>query len=70
MKSIYLYIDRLQGRELRFHLGNGEVIEGQEVAVSTMRKGEVSKFLIKPEYAYLSMGVPPRIPEDATGKIF
>ncbi|XP_045171413.2 inactive peptidyl-prolyl cis-trans isomerase FKBP6-like isoform X2 [Mercenaria mercenaria] len=57
---------RLQGRELRFRLGNGEVIDGQDVAVSTMRKGEVSRFLVKPEYAYLSMGVPPRIPPNAT----
>ena len=53
---------------MRFRLGTGEVIDGQDVAVATMRKGEVSKFLIKPDYAYLAMGIPPRIPPNATSK--
>ena len=39
-----------------------------EVGVSTMRKGEVSQFLVKSEYAFGRMGCPPRIPPEATSK--
>jgi hypothetical protein len=33
-----------------------------------MRKGEISKFLFSPDYAYREMGCPPRIPPSTTGK--
>ncbi|ESO12443.1 hypothetical protein HELRODRAFT_158977 [Helobdella robusta] len=45
--------------------GSGNTIEGFEVAVASMKKREVSRFLICPEYAYGSRGCPPRIPPDA-----
>ena len=38
------------------------------MGVSTMRKGEVSQFLVKSEYAFGRMGCPPRIPPEATSK--
>ncbi|XP_069767847.1 inactive peptidyl-prolyl cis-trans isomerase FKBP6 isoform X2 [Narcine bancroftii] len=39
---------------------------GMQRAILTMRKGEFSRFLFKPQYAYGKMGCPPRIPENAT----
>ena len=47
----------------------GGHLAGLEVAFSSMKKKEKSRFLIKPQYAYGKMGSPPRIPEDAVGKI-
>ena len=47
-------------------ISSGEVLPGLDIAVHSMKKGEKSKFLVKPEYAYGSMGVPPRIPPKAT----
>ena len=46
----------------------GECIAGWDVAVSTMRKGELSRFLISPVYAYGELGCPPRIPPNSTSK--
>ena len=43
-------------------LGQGAMIPGLEVALSSMRKHEISVFLIKPEYAYGELGCLPRIP--------
>ncbi|XP_071790726.1 inactive peptidyl-prolyl cis-trans isomerase FKBP6-like [Asterias amurensis] len=57
---------RLRNRPEKYRLGEGKVIEGLDVAISTMRKGEISQFLVKPEYAFGAMGVPPRIPENAS----
>ena len=42
-------------------------VEGIHVAVSTMKKGERSQFIFKPDYYYGHMGCPPRIPPDCTG---
>lgn len=49
-----------------FVLGGGKVIKGWEVGVSTMKKGEKSLFILKPDYAYGANGSPPRIPANAT----
>ncbi|XP_038059182.1 inactive peptidyl-prolyl cis-trans isomerase FKBP6-like isoform X3 [Patiria miniata] len=57
---------RLRGKTQKIRLGEGQVILGLEVAVGTMRKGEKSDFLIQHQYAYGPMGVPPRIPGNAT----
>ena len=46
----------------------GECIAGWDVAVSTMRKGELSRFLVSPAYAYGELGCPPRIPPNSTSK--
>ncbi|KAH7847452.1 hypothetical protein Vadar_026222 [Vaccinium darrowii] len=49
-----------------FEVGKGNVIKGWDVALRTMKVGEVAKLTLKPEYAYGSAGSPPDIPPDAT----
>ncbi|KAG5557763.1 hypothetical protein RHGRI_007876 [Rhododendron griersonianum] len=49
-----------------FEVGKGNVIKGWDVALRTMKVGEVAKLTLKPEYAYCSAGSPPDIPPDAT----
>lgn len=38
---------------------------GLELGLLTMKKGEFSRFLLQPQYAYGHMGCPPLIPADA-----
>ncbi|KAG8509058.1 Peptidyl-prolyl cis-trans isomerase FKBP4 [Galemys pyrenaicus] len=49
-----------------FDLGKGEVIKAWDIAVATMKVGEVCHITCKPEYAYGSAGNPPKIPSNAT----
>ncbi|XP_004456251.2 peptidyl-prolyl cis-trans isomerase FKBP4 [Dasypus novemcinctus] len=49
-----------------FDLGKGEVIKAWDIAVATMKLGEVCRITCKPEYAYGSSGSPPKIPPHAT----
>lgn len=49
-------------------LVSGEVIAGWDVGVATMKKGELARFLVGPDYAFGSFGCPPRIPPNATSK--
>lgn len=49
-----------------FDLGKGEVIKAWDIAVATMKVGEVCRITCKPEYAYGSAGSPPKIPPNAT----
>lgn len=49
-----------------FTLGNGDVIKGWDVGVASMRKGELAKFTLSPEYGYGEDGSPPTIPANAT----
>ena len=51
-----------------YFINAGEVIPFLDIATSTMRKAEITRFLIKPNYAYGDMGVPPRIPGGAHSK--
>ena len=44
----------------------GEVIPAWEIAIASMRKTELSRYLVKPEYAYGAVGCPPRIPPSAS----
>lgn len=39
---------------------------GLDLGLQTMRRGEFSRFLLKPSYAYGEMGCPPLIPPGAT----
>lgn len=39
---------------------------GLELGLRTMKKGEFSRFLFEPEYAYGDIGCPPFIPASAT----
>lgn len=56
---------RLRNETKKFILGRGDVIEGMELAVSTMKKGELSKFLISPDLAFGRQGCGQRIPPNA-----
>ncbi|KAF1868931.1 hypothetical protein Lal_00048210 [Lupinus albus] len=49
-----------------FEVGKGSVIKAWDIAVKTMKVGEIAKITCKPEYAYGSAGSPPDIPPDAT----
>ncbi|XP_068672059.1 peptidyl-prolyl cis-trans isomerase FKBP4-like [Montipora foliosa] len=49
-----------------FELGRGVVIQGWDVAISTMRLGEISQFTIWPNYAYGKDGSGDKIPPNAT----
>lgn len=49
-----------------FEVGTGSVIKAWDVALRTMKVGEVAKLTCKPEYAYGSAGAPPEIPPDST----
>lgn len=55
----------LSGGPFKFKVGAGEIIEGWEKVVATMRKGEKRIVAIPPEFAYGSSGVGGVIPADA-----
>lgn len=57
---------RSRNKPFSFVLGQGQVIQGWDLGVATMKKGEVAKFTLSPEYAYGENGSPPKIPENAT----
>ncbi|XP_039981476.1 inactive peptidyl-prolyl cis-trans isomerase FKBP6 [Xiphias gladius] len=46
-------------------LGRDVTLAGLEVGLLTMQKGEFSRFLFQPQYAYGDMGCPPSIPAAA-----
>jgi len=56
---------RDRGEPITFTLGKGQVIKGWDLAFATMRKGELSRITIPPEYAYGEAGSPPAIPPKA-----
>ena len=47
----------------KFSLGEGKVIGGWEVALSSMRPGELATITVSPQYAYGEKGIPPMIPQ-------
>ncbi|XVF31842.1 hypothetical protein REPUB_Repub17cG0028700 [Reevesia pubescens] len=49
-----------------FELGKGTVIQAWDIALGTMKVGEVTKITCKPEYAYGTVGSPPDILPNAT----
>ncbi len=57
---------RARGKTFRFTLGEGKVIGGWEVGVSSMQVGELSEITCAPQYAYGAKGIPPMIPPSAT----
>jgi len=57
---------RASGKEFEFVLGVGNVIRGWDAGVATMKKGEIAKFVIKPEYGYGSKGAGDKIPPNST----
>merc|ERR1719436_88611 len=57
---------RSRDKPFVFTLGQGQVIKGWDQGVATMKKGEIAKFTLAPEFAYGDSGSPPKIPEKAT----
>jgi peptidylprolyl isomerase len=55
----------LSGGPFKFKVGTGEIIEGWDKVVSTMRKGEKRLVIIPPELAYGPSGVGDVIPPNA-----
>lgn len=53
---------RARGKTFKFTLGEGKVIGGWEVGVSSMQPGELATLTCAPQYAYGAKGVPPMIP--------
>ncbi|KAM6598599.1 hypothetical protein CsatA_018208 [Cannabis sativa] len=49
-----------------FEVGKGAVIKAWDIALRTMKVGEIAKITCKPDYAYGSAGSPPDIPPEAT----
>ncbi len=51
-------------RPYKFRLNTVAVVQGLNRAVSSMKLGEISRFLLKPS-AFFEKGLPPRVPENA-----
>ncbi|KAF6150322.1 hypothetical protein GIB67_034021, partial [Kingdonia uniflora] len=49
-----------------FEVGKGSVIKAWDIALKTMKVGEVAKITCLPDYAYGVAGSPPNIPPNAT----
>ncbi|GAB2216580.1 hypothetical protein Droror1_Dr00024355 [Drosera rotundifolia] len=49
-----------------FEIGTGSVIKAWDMALRTMKVGEIAKITCKPDYAYGAAGSPPEIPPKAT----
>ncbi|KAJ7527942.1 hypothetical protein O6H91_16G076900 [Diphasiastrum complanatum] len=49
-----------------FEVGKGSVIRAWDIAIKTMKVGEVAEITCKPDYAYGEEGSPPDIPPGAT----
>ena len=57
---------RARGKPFKFTLGEGKVIGGWEVGLSSMAVGEMCTLTCTPQYAYGAKGIPPMIPPSAT----
>jgi len=57
---------RSRDKPSTFQLGKGRFIKGLDLGVATMKKGEVSKFTLAPEFASGPEGSAPKSPENAT----
>ncbi|OWF50262.1 Peptidyl-prolyl cis-trans isomerase FKBP6 [Mizuhopecten yessoensis] len=57
---------RLRNAPIKKQLGKGQLVEGLELGLSTMKKGELSRFIITYDYAFGKLGCAPRIPPEST----
>ncbi len=57
---------RSRNEQFVFTLGAKEVISGWDIAVKTMKRGEVATFKIDSSLAYGERGSPPKIPPNST----
>mmetsp|Transcript_3679 Transcript_3679/g.6259 ORF Transcript_3679/g.6259 Transcript_3679/m.6259 type:complete len:265 (-) Transcript_3679:865-1659(-) len=54
------------GEPLKIRIGEGQVIEGWDQGIMTMKLGEKADLVIQSKYGYGDMGSPPKIPGKAT----
>ena len=66
MISIVPFCIFFANTHVRYFLSTDYVIRGWEVALPTMKKGEVATLTIREDYAYGSSGLGSSIPPDAT----
>lgn len=57
---------RQRGRPVEFTIGQNQVIEGWERALSGMSKGQIARISVPPTLGYGDTGYPPIIPPSAT----
>mmetsp|Transcript_7667 Transcript_7667/g.11398 ORF Transcript_7667/g.11398 Transcript_7667/m.11398 type:complete len:112 (-) Transcript_7667:266-601(-) len=57
---------RDKGRIFSFRLGMGQVIEGWDIGVAQMSKGQIAKLTVPAMFGYGVEGYPPVIPRNAT----
>ncbi len=55
-----------RGAPFEFTIGEGKVIKGWEIGITGMKKGEIRKLIIPPQYGYGEAGFPGVIPGNAT----
>ena len=51
---------------LKINIGVGQVIQGWDLGIMSMKLGEKAELTIKADYGYGAMGSPPKIPGGAT----
>jgi len=56
----------LRGKPYLHKLNYDTVLEGLCIGLLTMKRGERSELIVRPKFAYLEMGCPPRVPPNAT----
>ncbi|XP_076629266.1 inactive peptidyl-prolyl cis-trans isomerase shutdown isoform X1 [Colletes latitarsis] len=54
----------VRGRAETFQLGQGTLLPGLEIAITSMQKHEIAIFIVHPDLAYGKYGCAPRIPPD------
>lgn len=57
---------RERGHPLEFRVGIGQVVQGVDEGILDMSKGERALLRVPPQEGYGAVGMPPRIPPDAT----
>lgn len=57
---------RERNEQFYFTVGKKEVIQGWDIAVTSMLRGEIAEFKIAPEFAYGETGAPPKIGPNET----
>ncbi|GAB1608912.1 inactive peptidyl-prolyl cis-trans isomerase FKBP6-like [Argonauta hians] len=55
----------LREETMKYRVGSGRAIPGWELSLLTMKKGEISWFLVQPQFGFQQNGCPPRIPRHA-----